>query len=186
MKTSPSSAAVALPIGRYRWDIAERLLIALREEGLGHLSLQTPVAMLSGGECTRVAPLGVFLSGADLLILDEPSNHLDHLSRQHLCRRLQQWPAGLLVISHDRELLEDMQRIVELSPGGLRAYGGNYSVYRDCLLRERQGAQRTLEHARTERKRGERALQGAAATAAAACRQRSAWRRGQQPGADAP
>lgn len=142
-----------------RWDIAERLHFALREQGLGHLSLQTPASMLSGGERTRVALLGVFLSGADLLILDEPSNHLDHLSRQHLYRRLQQWPGGLLVISHDRQLLEGMQRIVELSPSGLRAYGGNYSVYRDCLLRERQAAQNTLEHARTERKRGERALQ---------------------------
>ncbi|UCJ17695.1 ATP-binding cassette domain-containing protein [Pseudomonas sp. MM211] len=142
-----------------RWDIAERLQIALREQGLGHLSLQTPAAILSGGERTRVALLGVFLGGADLLILDEPSNHLDRLSRQHLYRHLQQWPGGLLVISHDRELLEGMQRIVELSPGGLRAYGGNYSVYRDCLLRERQAAQHTLEHARTERKRGERALQ---------------------------
>ena len=141
------------------WDIAERLGVALCEEGLGHLSLQTPAAMLSGGERTRVALLGVFLSGADLLILDEPSNHLDRLSRQRLYRRLQQWPHGLVVISHDRELLEGMQRIVELSPSGLRAYGGNYSVYRECLLRERQAAQHTLEHARTERKRGERALQ---------------------------
>lgn len=142
-----------------RWDIAERLHAALHDEGLGHLNPQTPAALLSGGERTRVALLGVFLSGADLLILDEPSNHLDQASRQRLYRRLQQWPGGLLVISHDRELLDGMQRIVELSPGGLRAYGGNYSVYRDCLLRERQAAQHALEHARTERKRGERELQ---------------------------
>ncbi|TBU75399.1 ABC-F family ATP-binding cassette domain-containing protein [Phytopseudomonas daroniae] len=141
------------------WNIAERLNLALRDEGLGHLSLQTPAAILSGGERTRVALLGVFLCGADLLILDEPSNHLDRVSRQRLYRRLQQWPGGLVVISHDRELLEGMQRIVELSPAGLRAYGGNYSVYRECRLRERQAAQHTLEHARTERKRGERELQ---------------------------
>ncbi|MEQ9728399.1 ATP-binding cassette domain-containing protein [Pseudomonas sp. WHRI 8822A] len=142
-----------------RWDIAERLHAALHDEGLGHLALQTPAAMLSGGERTRVALLGMLLSGADLLILDEPSNHLDQASRQRLYERLRQWPGGLLVISHDRQLLEGMQRIVELSPGGLRAYGGNYSVYRDALLRERQAAQHGLEHARTERKRGERALQ---------------------------
>ena len=142
-----------------RWDIAERLHAALHDEGLGHLALQTPATMLSGGERTRVALLGMFLSGADLLILDEPSNHLDQASRQRLYERLRQWPGGLLVISHDRQLLEGMQRIVELSPGGLRAYGGNYSVYRDALLRERQAAQHALEHARTERKRGERELQ---------------------------
>lgn len=142
-----------------RWDIAERLHLALQNDGLAHLALHDPAARLSGGERTRVALLGAFLGDADLLILDEPSNHLDRASRLRLYRRLQQWPGGLVVISHDRELLEGMQRIVELSPGGLRAYGGNYSVYRDALLRERQAAQHALEHARTERKRGERELQ---------------------------
>jgi len=141
------------------WDIAEQLHAALHNEDLGHLTLQTPAALLSGGECRRVALLGLFLSGADLLILDEPSNHLDQASRQRLYERLRQWPGGLVVISHDRQLLDGMQRIVELSPGGLRAYGGNYGVYRSCVLRERQAARHALEHARTERERGERALQ---------------------------
>lgn len=142
-----------------RWDIAERLHAALHDEGLGHLSLQAPAATLSGGERTRVALLGVLSSGADLLILDEPSNHLDQPSRARLYQRLRQWSGGLLVISHDRDLLDGMQRIVELAPGGLRAYGGNYAFYRDARLREQQAAEQSLEHARTERKRGERALQ---------------------------
>ncbi|TBU92084.1 ATP-binding cassette domain-containing protein [Phytopseudomonas dryadis] len=142
-----------------RWDIAERLSAALHEDGLGHLSLETPAATLSGGERTRVALLGALLAETDLLILDEPSNHLDSASRQRLYQRLRQWPGGLLVISHDRQLLEGMARIVELSTSGLRGYGGNYSFYRACRLDERQAAQQVLQHARSERKRGERELQ---------------------------
>ncbi|AEF24387.1 ATP-binding cassette domain-containing protein [Pseudomonas fulva] len=142
-----------------RWDIAEHLHLALQDDGLAHLALHDPAAQLSGGERTRVALLGAFLGDADLLILDEPSNHLDRASRLRLYQRLQQWPGGLVVISHDRELLEGMQRIVELSPLGLRAYGGNYGFYREARQRDEQAAQQALAHARSERKRGERELQ---------------------------
>ncbi|WP_447590433.1 ATP-binding cassette domain-containing protein [Aquipseudomonas campi] len=142
-----------------QWDIAERLRAALQDDGLGHLDLNAPAARLSGGECTRVALLGALLTPADFLVLDEPSNHLDRAGRQRLYQRLAAWRGGLLVVSHDRALLDGMQRIVELSPRGLRSYGGNYRFYRAAQERERLAAQHALEHARLERKRGERELQ---------------------------
>ncbi|WP_277373373.1 ATP-binding cassette domain-containing protein [Pseudomonas sp. AA-38] len=141
-----------------QWDVIERLQRALQEEGLGHLDPQTPAMQLSGGECSRVALLGALLAEADLLILDEPGNHLDLPSRKRLGQRLASWRGGLVLISHDRELLAGMQRIVELSAAGLRSYGGGYAFYQASREQEREAARQMLDSARVERKRGEREL----------------------------
>lgn len=142
-----------------RWDIRERLQTQLERHGLGQLDADRRVATLSGGQAMRVGLLGAFLSEADYLILDEPSNHLDTASRAVLLELISQWQKGLLVISHDRELLEHMQRIVELSTLGLRSYGGNYSVYAQCKTEECTQAERTLERLKLERQRQVRELQ---------------------------
>jgi ATPase subunit of ABC transporter with duplicated ATPase domains len=138
-----------------RWDIRQRLQAELEREGLGHLSPDTPSHTLSGGEAMRVALIGAVLSEADFLILDEPTNHLDAPHRQALTAQLGRWPKGLLVISHDRALLETMERIAELSPLGLRTYGGGYSFYADSKAIEHEAAVAQLEHHRQERKRDE-------------------------------
>lgn len=138
-----------------RWDTPVRLRLELQRIGLGHLDSATPVAVLSGGEAMRVALAGAFLSGADFLILDEPTNHLDRNNRQALIEQLQRWQRGVLVVSHDRQLLETMVRIVELSSLGLRSYGGNYSFYAQCKELERQHAQQQLEQRKGERQREE-------------------------------
>jgi ATPase subunit of ABC transporter with duplicated ATPase domains len=140
------------------WDMRERLRHALDEEGLAHVGIEAPAGTLSGGEAMRVALLGARLHAADYLILDEPSNHLDGDARRALRQWLRAWTGGLLVISHDRELLADMDRILELSPSGLRAYGGGYAFYADARRAEREAAQRALDASKAERRRGEQAL----------------------------
>src|SRR5690606_33531388 len=95
---------------------------------------------------------------ADFLILDEPSNHLDRPNRRALIEQLQRWPNGLLVISHDRQLLDAMECIMELSSLGLHSYGGNYRFYRDCKAQERASALQQLEHRKLERRREEKAM----------------------------
>ena len=141
-----------------RWNIRQQLLDQLSRNKLAHLTLSTPASALSGGEAMRVALLGAFLSKADLLILDEPTNHLDYQHRLALHEQLQQWPEGLLVISHDRALLENMARIVELSPQGLTSYGGGYSFYAQAKAGQLQAAQQQLAAYRLERKRQEQTL----------------------------
>jgi len=142
-----------------RWDLEERVQTALTRAGLPSLDDARSERRMSGGQCARIALTGALLSGAEWLILDEPTNHLDRAGRAWLSAELSAWRGGLIVISHDRQLLSEVERIVELTPNGLRSYGGNYAVF--CAQREReQGAARNvLEHARAERARERRRLE---------------------------
>jgi ATPase subunit of ABC transporter with duplicated ATPase domains len=141
-----------------RWDLPARFTHALDQAGLGHLDASTPAATLSGGEAMRVALLGAMLSNADFLVLDEPTNHLDGASRAALAAQLRGWKRGLIVVSHDRTLLAQMERIVELSPQGLRSYGGDYAFYAAARAAEQDNALREVEHARQSMRREERAM----------------------------
>jgi ATPase subunit of ABC transporter with duplicated ATPase domains len=152
------SAAADFEIVGERWDIRQQLQQQLTLHQLAHLQSCTPAAQLSGGEAMRVALLGAFLSQADFLILDEPTNHLDNKNRDALQQQLQRWKNGLLVVSHDRALLETMQRIVELSTLGLRSYGGGYSFYAQTKQEERTNAVALLEQRKAEYKREQRLL----------------------------
>lgn len=141
-----------------RWDIRQQLQQELAASGLAHLQADTLASQLSGGEAMRVALCGAYLSAADLLILDEPSNHLDRGHRQALIDRLRRFSGGIIAISHDRALLESMDCIVELSNLGLRRYGGNYAFYAQAKAQEREHAQVQLDHLKAEKRREEREL----------------------------
>lgn len=143
-----------------RWDIRQRLVQELERNGLDHLDVEAPVSSLSGGEAMRLALIGALLSDVDFLILDEPSNHLDRPNRLALIEQLQRWSRGLLVISHDRQLLETMERTVELSSLGMRSYGGNFTFYARSKAQERQNALQQLEQLKLERRREEHAMRG--------------------------
>ncbi|HET8881639.1 MAG TPA: ATP-binding cassette domain-containing protein [Solimonas sp.] len=103
-----------------RWDIRQQLRHALADAGLDHLDADTPAAQLSGGEAMRVALAGVFMSGADLLLLDEPSNHLDLVAVRALESLLRQYRGALIVVSHDEAFLENIaltHRLVATADG---------------------------------------------------------------------
>ena len=142
-----------------RWDLAECVRTALDAAGLPQLCADTPADQLSGGQLARVAVIGALLAAPQLLILDEPTNHLDRAGRAWLLQVLKEWQGGLVVVSHDRQLLNTMQRIIELSPLGARVYGGNYDAYRLQRDTEQHAAIAALEHARLERSRERRRLQ---------------------------
>lgn len=136
-----------------RWDLNDRLQSAFAGAGLPAFEPRRAASSLSGGERMRATLCGAFLGEADYLLLDEPTNHLDSAGRAWLYQQLDQWRGGLLIASHDRQLLGRMERIVELTPGALRSYGGNYDDYRRQRDTEQQAARADLEHAREERRR---------------------------------
>ena len=91
---------------------------------------QKSVAVLSGGEHTRLCLAKLLLQKPDLLILDEPTNHLDFETMEWLESYLKTYPGAILVVSHDRYFLDAVcNRIFEIEDNTLTAYKGNYSAY---------------------------------------------------------
>jgi len=96
---------------------------------------------LSGGQRTRLMLALVLLVDADLLLLDEPENHLDLQAREWLESFLKDWNKAFVIISHDRQMLNAVTtRTVEVERGGLRGFSGNYAAYlkEKILIRENQ------------------------------------------------
>ena len=86
------------------------------------------VSVLSGGERRRLALALVVASGANLLVLDEPTNHLDLESREALEAALEAFPGTVLLVSHDRAVLDAVpDRIVAVEDFGLRSYDGGWA-----------------------------------------------------------
>jgi ATPase subunit of ABC transporter with duplicated ATPase domains len=149
-----------------RWDLQSQWQAMLDRVGLDE---SMAPASLSGGQRMLLALAGGFCSGADLLVLDEPSNHLDARRRDWLGEEIGRWRAqgrGLLLISHDRALLAQVDRTIETRPPGLRRYGGAWSTVQAQRDAELQSAAARLEHARTTRDREQAALRDQAERAA--------------------
>jgi ATPase subunit of ABC transporter with duplicated ATPase domains len=143
------------------WGLETRLQSALRRFGLD-VSPEQPTSRLSGGQRTRAAIAALLADAPEILLLDEPTNHLDADGRALIAELVGSWRGLLVVASHDRALLERMDRIVELSGGGARAYGGGWSAYRAQKAEEEAAAEQQL----TEADRALRRLKQDAATAA--------------------
>ncbi len=112
-----------------------------------------PVATLSGGEKGRLQMALLMLSGANLLLLDEPTNNLDIPSAEVLEEALESFEGTVLVVSHDRYLLDRIvQRVVALEEGTAASYAGGYSFYEAERMRKAQNSGESLE----PRRRSER------------------------------
>lgn len=148
------------------WDLEARWHTMLDQAGLDE---SLAPAALSGGQRTLLSLIGAFCGDADLLVLDEPSNHLDRAHRRFLLERMQAWRQagrGLLLVSHDRELLEHAERTLEVHAGGLRRYGGGWSLVAARREADLAAAAARLERARVERRQGEAQLRDQAEGAA--------------------
>lgn len=129
------------------WDIHDRVDNQLKDFGLAHINLSDPLSALSGGERTRLLLAGVFLLQADFIILDEPTNNLDSQARQLLYNAVCAWRKGMLVVSHDRSLLNLMDKTVELTSLGVNTYGGNYDYYQEQKALMKDAAERNAADA---------------------------------------
>ncbi|MYS54167.1 ATP-binding cassette domain-containing protein, partial [Streptomyces sp. SID6013] len=99
------------------WDVEERALATLGELGLGHLGLDRTVGEISGGESVLLRLAALLLRRPDALLLDEPTNNLDVYARRRLYAAVRSWPGVLVVVSHNRELLELVDQIADLRSG---------------------------------------------------------------------
>ena len=120
---------------------------------IGDLSPESSLKILSGGEWMRVRLARCLAYSPGLLILDEPTNNLDVDAREFVMEFVRSYRSGLLVISHDRQLLREVQTILELSNQGLSTYGGNYDFYSEQKEAERALQARKLVEARRDKKK---------------------------------
>jgi ATPase subunit of ABC transporter with duplicated ATPase domains len=132
------------------WTLETRLDDALRDVGLADLDYERPTSSLSGGEQTRLRLARLRLALPDLILLDEPTNHLDAQARALVADVIARWDGGVVVVSHDRELLRRMDRILEVSSLGVASYGGGYDAYVERKALEREAATRDLAEAQRD------------------------------------
>lgn len=130
------------------WDIDERagaVLSALGFTAAG--SLDRLVSTLSGGEVVLAGLARLRLGASGITLLDEPTNNLDRRARELLYSAVRSWSGTLVVVSHDRELLDLMDETAELHAGGIRMFGGNFSAYLEHLEAEQESAARLVRSA---------------------------------------
>ena len=113
------------------WTIEDRCNEALNHWQLNDLNLSQKMEALSGGQKTKVFLAGIFIHQPELILLDEPSNHLDIASRRLLYDFVQNTKSTLIIVSHDRKLLNLLNSVCELSKHGIKVYGGNYDFYKE-------------------------------------------------------
>lgn len=137
------------------WTLEQRIEDVFDRVKLPSIDARRTVTSLSGGERTRLGLAAMLLTNPDLLLMDEPTNNLDVQGREAIADLLDGWSGGALIASHDRDLLERMDRIVHLSPVGIFSVTGGWSAFvaeRDAmherLETELESAERNLKQQR--------------------------------------
>lgn len=146
------------------WNIEERCHEALAHWQLQDTDLSQKMSTLSGGQKTKVFLAGILIHQPELVLMDEPSNHLDINSRELLYQYILTTNDTLMIVSHDRTLLDLLHTICELSKKGITTYGGNYQFYKEqktieanALREDVKSKQKALRKAKeTERESMER------------------------------
>ena len=141
-----------------RWDLEGEMTATIERLGFDDLDPTRRIGTVSGGEAVLLALAGLLLAEPDVLLLDEPTNNLDRRARGLLTEAVRRWRGPLILVSHDRELLETVDDIAELRDGELRVFGGTYSAYVEALAVEQDAAQRAVRSAEGDLKRQQREL----------------------------
>ena len=112
------------------FDLSERVETVLEHLKVGR-KMDVKVGTLSGGQIVRLALARIIISKPNVLLLDEPTNHLDLHANLWLREFLKEWQGGLLIVSHDRDFLNEVTTNTwELAGGNVQQYGGNYEFYK--------------------------------------------------------
>ncbi|QIP83533.1 ABC-F family ATP-binding cassette domain-containing protein [Streptomyces sp. Tu 2975] len=140
------------------WDVEERAHATLDQLGLGRIGLDRTIGEVSGGEAVLLRLAALLLARPDVLLLDEPTNNLDLFARRRLYDAVTRWSGVLVVVSHDRQLLELVDQIADLREGEVAWYGGNFSAYEEALAVEQEAAERMVRVAEADVQRQKREL----------------------------
>lgn len=128
------------------WLIEERCQEALAHWKLEALDLYRKMRTLSGGQKTKVFLAGIMIHRPEIILLDEPSNHLDTLSRSILYDYIKSTKNTLVIVSHDRTLLNLLNKVYELNKDGITTYGGNYDFYAEQKMIESEALNQRLKN----------------------------------------
>ncbi|MFB8168983.1 ABC-F family ATP-binding cassette domain-containing protein [Kitasatospora purpeofusca] len=140
------------------WDVEERARALLDRLGLRRLGLDRTTGELSGGEAVLLRLAALLLRRPDVLLLDEPTNNLDRAARERLYDTVAGWGGVMVIVSHDRELLQHVDQIAELRDGQVTWYGGNFADYERTVAAQQETAERLLRHAEADVQRQKRDL----------------------------
>jgi ATPase subunit of ABC transporter with duplicated ATPase domains len=140
------------------WDVEERARATLDRLGLTRLELDRTIGELSGGEAVLLRLAALLLERPDVLLLDEPTNNLDRAARERLHEAVASWTGVLVIVSHDRELLQHVDQIADLRDGEVTFYGGNFADYERALAAEQETAERLVRAAEADVQRQQRDL----------------------------
>ncbi|OGO91562.1 MAG: hypothetical protein A3F41_02490 [Coxiella sp. RIFCSPHIGHO2_12_FULL_44_14] len=132
-----------------QWGIEKRIEDALSTFNLWPVDLNQLFHQLSGGQKTKVLLAKTLISPADFFLFDEPTNNLDSRSRDILSQYIDDSSKGVIIVSHDRALLNQCDRIIEITTQGIDVYGGNYDFHKEQKEIKRQALEQAIQ-ARTE------------------------------------
>ena len=127
------------------WGIEERSLAALAKWDASHIGLGRDMAGMSGGEKTKVFLAGIEIHEPVNILMDEPTNHLDTSARNKLYAFIARSGATMIIVSHDRTLLNTLDTTYELTAKGVERFGGNYDFYREQTDIRRDALERRIE-----------------------------------------
>jgi len=110
------------------YQIEELVAEEFRKFQLGDIA-ERQLASLSGGQKRLVEVIKIMHSDADLVLIDEPTNHMDYVAKEQFVNWMKNANEAMLVITHDRDVLREVDRIIEIKDGGCQSFKGNYDAY---------------------------------------------------------
>lgn len=131
------------------WTLPTRIAEVLTAVQLEHFKLDRPMSTLSGGQRTRIRIAKIMLQDPDILLLDEPTNDLDTSGRLLVRQMIAKRRGCTIIVSHDRDLLANADRCVELSTLGAKTFGGSFEFYQSQRKLERDAAEHQLDRAKS-------------------------------------
>lgn len=111
------------------FNIEDSILSTLADFGIANDNAQQPLARLSGGQKRYVEMTRMMFSRADLLLVDEPTNHMDYLGKNRFISWMKSCPQSIIVVTHDRDVLQQVDSILELKDHKMVFFNGNYDHF---------------------------------------------------------